>query len=880
MKKPFWLLTVLLSGIACSLQPVKAQAAEVFHRYARSTLINDGWVFSMEGSGKETEISLPHDYSISQPFQSDLEAESGFLPGGTGIYEKKMVFEPAMKDSRVVVEWEGVYMNAQVSVNDTVLGTHPYGYTPFAFDISDYIVCDGRTENTIRVRTENTIPGSRWYSGSGIFRDVYLTVTPKQYFERYGITVTAPDLERQSSGPVRTVASVALGNNEASVRTVRVRTVIEDEKGNELSKPAEKAVVLSPGKSTRISMELIMESPELWQLGNGNEYICRCDLFLEDQRIDTVLTPFGYRWFRFDSERGFSLNGTPVKLQGVCLHHDQGSLGSAAYPGAIDRQLDLLQEMGVNAIRTSHNPADHHFLKECSRRGILVIEEAFDTWTNAKNHNIHDYSSIFDETISASNQILDGKTGTKWSEFDIRTMVRHSRNEPCVILYSIGNEILGNIGGDTSEYPRLASELCRWVKEEDGTRPVTIADNMTLTDNETQIAMDRAVIEAGGAVGLNYATGASMDRYHSQWPEWPLYGSETASVFGSRGEYSARGIDEFRHQITAFDQECVEWGMTARQSWMNTIERDYIAGEFVWTGFDYIGEPEPWNGLEAGSVTDGSPSPHSSYFGILDTAGFPKDSYYFYQSQWRNDLTVVHILPDWNRRNLNKTLFGKTRVSVYTNAPSIELFLNGKSLGKKTAETHVTENGFAWKTYDGSLSADWTVTWEEGKLSAVAYDEKGGVLKADSGRCTVSTSSDVADVSVTTEQYSQPRYGTELIYVSCSLQDADGNPVSDQESVLTLTLSGSGRILSSDNGNPCDLQPYQEVNAASASRSTFHGRALFILERQPGQGESGIRVTAGDSVSADVAKTGLHTWWQDIREAVFPSSAGRAAESG
>ena len=848
MKRIVSVLTLVALLMLCvPLRLAAKEPAEIFAMEGRVTCINEDWEFKKDGAASEL-VTLPHDYSIKEPFNTDYEAESGFLPGGKAIYRKQLIFPESFEGSRIVLSCGGVYMNAEVMVNGRKLGTHPYGYTSFAFDLSRDLICDGKTVNMIEISVDHELPSSRWYSGSGIYRDVNLIVTSSQYVAEDGIQIKTKGGSTQ--------ISAAIGNDSDKSASLRIVHAILDESDREVAK-TEKEIQVKPESTAVFEVQADVENPILWSCEQPVQYTCHTEVLADDGTVlDETDTRYGYRTTRFDPDTGFYLNEKPVKLKGVCLHHDQGALGAAAYPAAIDRQLDLLQEMGINAIRTAHNPADAYLLEQCSRRGILVVEEAFDTWTNAKNHNDYDYSSIFAEPISADNEILGGEAGMLWAQYDIQQMVKDSMNEPCVILYSIGNEILGNIGGDVSAYLELAEQLCAWVNAFHTDKPVTIADNMTLKQDSVQLAMDEAVVSAGGVVGLNYATPESMDDMHEAWPEWPLFGSETVSAYGSRGEYRAKGIDETTYQVTAYDTECVEWGNTARQSWLDTIQRDYIAGEFVWTGFDYLGEPEPWNGLEPGSVTNGEPIPHSSYFGILDTAGLPKDSYYFYQSQWRDDMTVLHILPDWNRKNLRKNLFGFVVVNVYTNAPVVELFLNGKSLGKKTAELHTTDLGYTYQTYGGSLSANWQVWWRAGELEAVAYDAEGNRIESTSGRSIVRTSGAPSGLTMETNREELNADGTDLAYVTISLTDSSGNIVSDADQNVTVTVEGDGKLLALDNGNAADPTGYQEGTETERTRNTFHGKLVAIVQSTKKEGQ--IRITASAEGITD-AKTVVHT---------------------
>ena len=424
-------LKILAAVLLCScfLVPARAEEpAEVFHMTGRSTLFNTGWTFQRTDiSAEEEPVTLPHDWSIQEPFSTEWEAESGFLPGGTAVYRKNVIFPSELRDQRIVIEFGGVYMNAEVSVNGRKLGSHPYGYTGFSFDLTEDLILDGSTENLIEVAVRNELPSSRWYSGSGIYRDVRLVVTGKQYIAQNGIQIK-PDAE---SG--ETEVKVTLRNDLDTDRNLVLenRILLEDR----VVAQDEQTVSAEAGGSVTIDSSLAVASPKLWSLDDPVQYQCVSELKDEQGTVlDSVTTSFGYRRIRFDPQEGFYLNDEPVKLKGVCLHHDQGALGAASYDRAIERQLDILQAMGVNAVRSTHNPCDTHLLEECSRRGILVIEEAFDTWTNAKNYNFNDYSSIFSELIGEDNEILNGEPGMSWAQYDIRQMVLDSMNEPCVIL--------------------------------------------------------------------------------------------------------------------------------------------------------------------------------------------------------------------------------------------------------------------------------------------------------------------------------------------------------------------------------------------------------------------------------------------------------------
>ena len=660
-----------------------------------SFLWNSSWQFHEDGSDPAG-VELPHDWTITHTPDVSGEAESGFLPGGTGTYEKTFTVSEELKDCEFLLEFEGVYHRASIYVNDQAIAYHPYGYTPFTVDLTDFIRAG--EENTVRVLCDTAEASSRWYSGSGIYRNVTMHVKEKLHLDEQRMHAV---YDKQTEGPVTTGLSAYLVNHTGEEKDAEVQAVIYDRYGRIC---AEASQDLTAGEEeTLAEIELTVHDPELWDTEHPVLYKAEMSLLYEGEVIDTISTSYGYRNIAFDPDTGFYLNGEPVKLKGVCLHHDLGALGAADNRYIWKQRLEQLKEMGCNAIRITHNPASSTLLDLCAEMGMLVIEESFDTWAYSKNWNLADYAACYNSSVS-QDHLVNLRPEWIWAQADIYSMVWAGRNNPAVIMWSIGNEILGNIGLAPEDYPAYADMLCTWVAEADEQRPATIGDNMTDGTSDVQNGMDQAVADHGGTIGLNYALTEEYDALHSAYPDRVFYGSETASELSSRGWYAKHGIDQDHLQVSAWDEEAVEWGCTAQKAWYDVITRDFIAGEFVWTGFDYLGEPEPWNGVEPGSVSGQGPVPKSSYFGIIDTAGIRKDSYWFYQSQWRNDVTVLHILPSWNKGSIAADMFGKTKVNVYSNAPAVELFLNGRSLGVRHAEKHKTDAGYEYQTYDGKLS--------------------------------------------------------------------------------------------------------------------------------------------------------------------------------
>ena len=426
----------------------------------RSTLFNQDWKF-YKGEQKGAEatgfndsswrgLSLPHDWSIEEEFTVQGEAESGFLLGGTGWYRKHFVVPEKYEGKEFTINFDGVYMNAEVYVNGKLVGQHNYGYTAFAFDITDELICDGLTENVIAVKVKNPVPTSRWYSGSGIYRDVTLTVTDSIHVSHLGTTVTTPNVETQKGGNTDVLVETVVENESDSAKDIKLKTTVINANGEEVSEAVETTQNIDSNEKFNFEQTAIVNNPALWSVNTPNMYKIKNEVIVEDNVVDTYYTNFGFRYFNFDRDTGFSLNGENMKLKGVSMHHDQGSLGAASYYRAVERQMEIMKEMGVNAIRVTHNPASQVLLEICDRLGLLVINEAFDTWTNPKNGNSNDFSMYFNATISENNEIINGTPGMTWGEFETRTMVQTSKNNPSVIMWSIGNEVLEGIGGSSA----------------------------------------------------------------------------------------------------------------------------------------------------------------------------------------------------------------------------------------------------------------------------------------------------------------------------------------------------------------------------------------------------------------------------------------------
>lgn len=808
----------------------------------RSTLFNDNWKFNRGDVADAANtkyndsswgnVNLPHDYSIDQSFTISGEAESGFLPGGIGWYRKTFVVPEKYQDKQFMIEFDGAYMDTEVYLNGTKIGEHPYGYTAFAFDITDGLVCDGVTENVLAVKTDNKIPSSRWYSGSGIYRDVTLTVTDKVHVGYNGTQIIARDLETTKDSTVAVDVTTMIDNDSDTTKTVTVKNTLLNDKGAVASSIASNEVQVSSDASKDITQQVTIDSPRLWSVTDAYMYTMKTEILVGSTVVDTYETDYGFRYFAFSNNEGFSLNGENMKLKGVCMHHDQGALGAVANRDAMERQIKMLKDMGCNSIRVTHNPAASTFLDLCNEYGILVINEAFDGWTAYKNGNVNDYTTHFTQTISADNQILNGVPGMTWGEFDVKAMVDGGKNDPSIILWSLGNELDEGVGGaSVAHYVDLAVNIIDWVKEVDTSRPVTIGDNRK-GSSSVITAINQKIHDAGGVIGLNYArkdqiTDQTQDM-HSNNPDWKLYGSETASAVHSRGFYSSYGRDDNKLQMSEYDNDLskVGWGDSASTAWSYVIENDFNAGEYVWTGFDYIGEPTPWNGTGAGSVSGQGAKPKSSYFGIIDTAGFEKDTYYLYKSLWDENSTTLHLMSTWNNDEIVKNDNGKVKVDVYTNAKKVELYLNDNKIGEDTATSHMTTLGYTYQTFsNGEYYPSFEVEWQSGTLSAKAYDADGNLISDTKGRSSVSTNTVATQLDAYANKSFIKADGSSLSYITVDVKDANGNVVAGANNRIHFNITGDGKIVGVDNGDATDTDSYK-----GNSRKAFYGKALVIVQ--------------------------------------------------
>lgn len=778
------------------------------------------------------ELHLPHDWSIEGEFSKDNPSTpgGGALPGGIGWYRKHFR-SPKLDGRHIAIEFDGIFMNSTVFVNGHKVGFRPYGYSSMSYDITPYLNPQGE-ENIIAVRCDNSEqPNSRWYAGCGIYRNVRLVNTANVFVDYTGTYITTPEISKER-GTIKAQVSISNLRNDAS--KVTLENKILDAKGRCVAKNSVTKAI-NAGASADMEMTIEVNNPILWDVDNPYLYNVVSYVMVDGKVVDDYITPFGFRYFEFKADTGFWLNGRNLKLKGVCMHHDLGALGTAVHRRGLERQLDILQSFGVNAIRTSHNPPTPELLDMCDERGILVMDEAFDMWRRAKTR--YDYARYFDE----------------WHQKDLIDFIKRDRNHPSIVMWSVGNEILEqwnsnddvklddlpaeqrnllinfiseNATGNKDDVEKntnvlLTRHMVATLKKYDNTRPVTAGCNETRPTNN--------LIRSGALdiIGFNYHV-QDYDSVKEWYPNMPFIGSETASSLNSRGFYihpstKINVVPERwdaphqtdHHQCSAYDNSRAPWATLHEEAWVAVRDRDFCAGTFIWTGFDYLGEPTPYSW----------PS-RSSYFGIVDLCGFPKDCYYMYRSEWTNNPTL-HLFPHWNWN-----VGDKIDMWVYYNtADEVELFLNGKSLGKRT------------KTSD-RLHAIWeNVEFEAGEITAIGYKNGKEIL-----RHSRKTADKAEKIVLTADRKVLKADGYDLAYVTVECADAKGNLVPTAMNQLYFEVDGVGELVGVDNGNAAGGESLK-----GNKMKLFNGKAIAIVRTKRNEsGKITLKVTSDDMESATV----------------------------
>lgn len=772
-------------------------------------------------------LDLPHDWSIEADFSLKNPATpgGGALPGGIGWYRKDFVVDKSDEGKNVYIDFDGIYWNSKVWINGHLLGERPNGYISFRYDLTPYIKVGER--NVIAVRVDNSKqPNSRWYSGSGIYRNVRLVTTNALHVDLWGTYVTTPTITKDNA---EIKIETNIKNSSDLSQTFELYSILIDKDGKEISR-INNSESVGVGENISMNQSLKVSNPILWSIDNPYLYKIVTRIEQKGKVVDEYETPLGIRYFSFDPNKGFFLNGESVKIKGVCNHHDLGFLGAAVNTRAIERQLEILKEMGCNGIRTSHNPPAPELLDLCDKMGFIVMDEAFDMWRKKKSP--YDYSQYFPE----------------WHERDLTDLILRDRNHPSIFMWSIGNEILeqwSHINADTLDLQQanmvlnfantlnkkdidakelhvnslLTIKLADIAKKLDPTRPITTGNNETEPSNH--------ILRSGAMdiIGFNYHENNWVN-FHEKFPNQKLIITESTSGLMSRGYYELpsdsmniwperwdKPFERPVHHCSSYDNCHVPWGSTHEDTWRLVKNYDHISGVYLWTGFDYLGEPTPfwW------------PS-RSSYFGVIDLAGFPKDIYYMYQSEWTNK-DVLHIFPHWNWKE------GQT-VDIwayFNNADEVELFLNGLSLGKKAKEKDV-------------YHVFWRVPFQKGTLKAVSYKYGKEVLTRE-----VKTAGDPISIKLTADRQTIKADGKDLSFITVEALDAEGNPVPVADNLINFTIEGDGFIAGTDNGDPTDPNSLKKP-----SRKLFSGKALAVVQSHKKAGKIILKATSSNLKQASI----------------------------
>ncbi|MGD0788202.1 MAG: glycoside hydrolase family 2 TIM barrel-domain containing protein [Terracidiphilus sp.] len=782
---------------------------------ARKQSFDDGWSFSKGdiangqspvAAGRSwTPVDLPHDWSIAGPFsESELcGGEGAYLPTGIGWYRKSFRLPRSYEGRRVLLQFDGVYQCSDVWINGQHLGSRPYGFITFFYELTPHLHFGGEP-NVVAVRVDNSHqPNLRWYSGSGIYRHTWLINTGPVYFEQWGTGIVTPEITQQIAV---VEVSTRVRNGLARPAPCKLSTAVAGQDGVTVQSAEAEAEIPAGGEHVFVQ-RITVSQPRLWSTASPYLYSARQALRCEGAEADALSTPFGIRSIEFDADKGFLLNGERVKLNGVCLHDDGGSVGAAVPRRIWERRFALLKEMGCNAIRTSHNPHTEEFLDLCDTMGFLVMAEAFDEWRERKQPE-YGYHRYFDD----------------WGARDLKDMIARDRNHPSIVIWSAGNEVQDQ---DVPRGVETLRELMRILHTEDPTRLVTVACDQIVAEPRGALPEFLAELDV---VGYNYAGRwrdrreklYSIDRH--DFPRRRFIGTENGAMpsfypGASTSFYSARPTSNERIEIEQLQRF--------------TQVYDYVAGDFMWTGIDYLGEAR-W------------PS-KSSHSGVIDTCGFPKDGYYFYKSIWTK-APVLHLSPHWNWAGMEGEIIP---VICFTNCDTVELFLNGKSLGAQGFMFPETGMENEWAHFPprdnvlqttGDLHLAWYVPYQPGTLKAVGTKDGQVALTVDQ-----STTGNPVAIRFAADRARIGAGWDDLCHVAVEIVDQDGRVVPTANNEVVFELSGPGRILGLDNGQSESHESYQ-----GDRRKAFAGRALALVQSTGRPGEMRLAASASGLTNASV----------------------------
>lgn len=799
------------SAISARLQ--KPSTADISPRVTQS--FDFGWKFTTgDPVGAQSftfndsqwrAVDLPHDWSIEGPY-SETEptgGPGGYLPTGIGWYRKKFRIPPGAHGVKFFIDFDGVYQHSEVWLNGHLLGYRPYGYISFGYDLTPHLRL--AEENSIAVRVDNSAqPNCRWYSGSGIYRHVWLVATSPVHVARWGTYITTPEVAQ--AGAHINIRTRVRNETSESARPV-LKTSILDEQKNEVGS-AESAQEIAPNSEHEFIQDVKLRNPGLWSPQRPYLYTAVSELRLAGgQLADNYETTFGIREIRFDRDRGFLLNGEQMKINGVCNHHEAGSVGAAVPEGVWERRLQMLKEMGCNAIRMSHNPPAPELLDLCDRMGFLVMDETFDEWRYAKGQVKHGYHELFDQ----------------WWRADAADMILRDRNHPCIVIWSAGNEIPDQ---DASDGTQTVTELVGLFHEEDATRPVTAACDHIASEPKAAPPEFLAQLDV---VGYNYVDRwrDRREKYYSidrhLYPDRKFIGTESTAFGGVRGDYD--WLLSSSGQTGFFGRMLKNTLIDVEQQWKFVRMYDYVAGDFMWTGFDYLGEAR-WPSKSASS-------------GVIDTCGFKKDGYYFYQSQWTS-APMLHLFPHWNWKGREGQIIP---VMCFTNCETVELFLNGKSFGVKGYAFPRLGMQIRYGEYPAAarvlrttadLHLSWDVPYEPGTLRAVGMKDGRVVSSVE-----ISTTGAPAAVKISTDRERIDANRRSVAHIVAELVDELGRTVPTADNEISFTVEGPAKLIGLDNGNPTSHESYK-----GPSRKAFHGTCLAIIQSEIHPGEVQIQASS------------------------------------
>ncbi len=918
MKKALAFASTLVLAVPLTISCNKGPKIKV----ERDISFNRDWSIKLENDKEFKNIDLPYDYSIIQTFDiNNSEAEVGYTKGGKATYLKKFHLDN-LNGKHMIINFDGIYEYSKIYVNDNYVGENLYGYNSFAFDITNYV--HSNDENTIKVEVDSPIPSSRYYSGAGIYRNVKISYIDPVHIVRHGVKIETPEI-RYGRGTVNIYSKIKNGSGDK--KSIYVTNTIYDSNNNVVVEETRtRTTKFNSNEEVNLLNTLTVNNPLLWSDKNPNLYYVKTDVYSDSKLVDTMYSCFGFRYFDFN-ERGFVLNGIPTKLKGVSMHHDQGALGANGYIDSYRRQIRKLKGMGVNAIRTTHNMFDEEYIKLCDEEGILFMEEAFDMWKEHKHENVYDFARYFDTKLAKDNQVINGGTNKTWAEFTLKEMVGRDINNPSIILWSIGNEI-----SPSNAHVETVKDLIKWVQEVDTTRPVTMGDNgRTTNPDENAGKIVHAIHDAGGVVGYNYPRDDQEEDAFEAFGSY--YSSESVSALNSRGQYKGRTVkgdkpydelgrsadpwqkdplkDIYDFNIPSYDRS---WASsTHNRNLKELLTKDYVAGQFVWTGFDYIGEPTPWNcnnkGYGPGPVIEGQiDQPNTSYFGIIDTAGFAKDVYYLYQAQYRRDITTLNLVGSYNPANmftseLEGDLNGMTPIDIYTNAFTVKLYsmdVDSDTPKKEdlmasiSADHHITSAGHSYLTYDNKdklkiednykdkckfftkdevikMDPHFTEYYARGadlyakfyikpeankKLVAKAYDAMGKEIKTTDGLKELVNPGEFAQINTNVDKTTLKSDNHSLSFIECTLEDNKGNYINTENTDdFEITLEGAGEIAGVDNGRQIEMKKFQQTISTDkhkASIKDYAGKFLVIVKSTYNEGDIKLTIKSKGNISKEI----------------------------